>query len=279
MVRELMLVALGLATLHAQEAAIGRPMRLVWQDEFELPAGTGPDHTKWAFDLGQNRGWGNAELEEYTASTANAFHDGEGHLIIQAIALPGGKYTSARLKTQGLASFRYGRIEARIKVPFGQGIWPAFWMLGSDIATAGWPRCGEIDIMENIGKEPATVHGTVHGPGYSGGSGIGSPYVLREGRFADDFHVFTLDWQPDSIAISVDHVVYRRVTPADLPKGAAWVYDHPFFLLLNLAVGGNWPGYPDSTTQFPQRMTVDYVRVYSRTPGSGTPDRYPEELR
>src|SRR5690348_4947363 len=141
MIRDLVLISAGLATLHAQE----RPPRLVWHDEFDLAAGTGPDRTKWTFDLGQT-GWGNAELEDYTASTANAFHDGEGHLVIQAIALPGGKYTSARLKTQGLESFRYGRVEARIKIPFGQGIWPAFWMLGSDIATSGWPRCGEIDI-------------------------------------------------------------------------------------------------------------------------------------
>ncbi len=180
---------------------------------------------------------------------------------------PGGQYTSARLKTLGLAAFTYGRIEARIKLPFGQGIWPAFWMLGVDLGTAGWPRCGEIDIMENIGKEPATVHGTIHGPGYSGANGIGAPYALAEGRFADEFHLFAVQWQPGSIEFSVDRSTFKRITHADLPQGTAWVYDHPFFLLLNLAVGGNWPGYPDATTQFPQRMTVDYVRVYSRTPG------------
>jgi beta-glucanase (GH16 family) len=127
-------------------------------------------------------------------------------------------------------------------------------------------RCGEIDIVENIGKEPAMVHGTVHGPGYSGGSGIGASYALRDSRFADDFHIFTVTWQPGSIELAVDHTTYKRITPADLPKGAAWVYDHPFFLLLNLAVGGNWPGYPDASTQFPQQMIVDYVRVYSQTP-------------
>jgi beta-glucanase (GH16 family) len=266
------MIALGLATLHAQDAAVRRPLRLVWHDEFDMAAGTPPDRAKWTYDLGQS-GWGNGELEDYTASAANAFHDGEGHLIIQAIALPGGKYTSARLKTQGLASFRYGRVEARIRTPFGQGMWPAFWMLGNNISTVGWPSCGEIDIMENIGKEPATVHGTVHGPGYSGAGGISAQYTLHEGRFADDFHVFALEWRPESIEISVDHVVYQRVRPADLPKGAAWVYDRPFFLLLNLAVGGYWPGYPDATTQFPQRMTVDYVRVYSATPAGAAADR------
>jgi beta-glucanase (GH16 family) len=137
-------------------------------------------------------------------------------------------------------------------------------MLGDDIRTNGWPRCGEIDILENIGKEPATVHGTVHGPGYSGGKGIGAPYVLASGRFADAFHVYTAIWERESIEFLVDGQSYKKITPADLPEGAKWVYDHAFFLLLNLAVGGNWPGNPDATTEFPQRMTVDYVRVYSR---------------
>jgi beta-glucanase (GH16 family) len=253
-----------LAALAAQQAAPDRPWQLTWHDDFSGPANSKPDPAKWTYDLGAS-GWGNAELENYTNFAGNASLDGEGHLVIQAIAANGG-YTSARLKTQGLAAFTYGRIEARIKVPFGQGIWPAFWMLGNDIGTAGWPRCGEIDVMENIGKEPATVHGTVHGPGYSGGSGIGAPYTLRDGRFADDFHVFSVDWQPGSIELAVDGTAYKRITPADLPRGAAWVYDHPFFLLLNLAVGGNWPGYPDASTRFPQRMIVDYVRVYSHTP-------------
>jgi beta-glucanase (GH16 family) len=272
MVRRLALFALGLGMLQAQDAVLERPWRMVWHDEFDSAAGTAPDRARWTFDLGQT-GWGNAELEDYTASTANAFHDGEGHLIIQSIALPGGKYTSARLKTQGLSAFRYGRIEARIRIPFGQGIWPAFWMLGKDIGTAGWPRSGEIDIMENIGKEPAMVHGTIHGPGYSGASGISGSYTLDKGRFADDFHLFAVEWQPDSIEFSVDRTMYKRITPADLPKDARWVYDHPFFLLLNLAVGGRWPGNPDATTQFPQRMIVDYVRVYSRVPASPSGDR------
>ena len=268
MIRIVLLLAFGLAALPAQDAAPPGPWRILWQDEFDLPANSAPDTARWTFEVGQT-GWGNAELENYTSSIENAFHDGEGHLVIQAIATAGGGYTSARLKTQGLAAFTHGRVEARMKLPFGQGIWPAFWMLGADIRTVHWPRCGEIDIMENIGKEPATVHGTVHGPGYSGGSGIGAPYTLETGRFADDFHVFAVEWQPKRIEFSVDGAVYKRITPADLPQGAAWVFDHPFFLLLNLAVGGRWPGNPDASTRFPQRLTVDYVRVYSR-PAAGS---------
>ncbi len=155
-----------------------------------------------------------------------------------------------------------------MKLPFGQGIWPAFWMLGADIGTAGWPRCGEIDIMENIGKEPSVVHGTVHGPGYSGGSGISAQTALATARFSDDFHVFAVDWSPTLIEFFLDDKSYSQVTPARLPAGASWVFDHPFFLLLNLAVGGNWPGNPDPSTTFPQTLTVDWVRVY-RTPLPG----------
>src|SRR5882724_11688050 len=182
MLRRLVIASFALTTLSAQRVALDRTWHLVWQDEFSGPANSPPDRTKWTYDVGAT-GRGNAELENYTISTSSAALDGEGNLVIQAIAANGG-YTSARLKTQGLAAFTYGRIEARIQVPFGQGIWPAFWMLGSNIGTAGWPRCGEIDIMENIGKEPAMVHGTIHGPGYSGGSGIGAPYSLPASRFA-----------------------------------------------------------------------------------------------
>jgi beta-glucanase (GH16 family) len=147
-------------------------------------------------------------------------------------------------------------------------------MLGTDIASNGWPRCGEVDIMENIGKEPSTVHGTVHGPGYSGAKGIGAPYALPPGqRFADDFHVFGVLWEKDSVEFQVDGHAYKRITPADLPAGAQWVYGHPFFLLLNLAVGGNWPGRPDAATRFPQRMLVDWVRVYSQGATSLSADR------
>jgi beta-glucanase (GH16 family) len=200
-------------------------------------------------------------LETYTNAVSNVHLDGQGHLVIHVEKTATG-FTSARLKTQGLFAAQYGRIEARIKVPFGQGIWPAFWMLGSNITTVGWPQCGEVDIMEQIGREPSVNHGTAHGPGYSGGSGVTSTFTLPGGaRFADDFHVFAIVWAPQSIAFSVDGVTYKTVTPASLPAGAAWVFDRPFFLILNVAVGGTFPGSPDSTTTFPQEMIVDYVRV------------------
>jgi len=160
---------------------------------------------------------------------------------------------------------RYGRFEARIKVPAGQGIWPAFWLLGTNISSVQWPACGEIDIMENIGKEPGTIHGTAHGPGYSAGKGISGPTVLPAGRsFAGDFHTFAVECEPKRITWFLDGHSYFTVTPANLPKNAAWVFDQPKFLLLNLAIGGKWPGNPDSTTRFPQRMIVEYVRVYEK---------------
>jgi beta-glucanase (GH16 family) len=248
--------------------------RLVWSAEFQGPAGSAPDPAIWTYDLGTNNGWGNNEKENYTNSTGNAFLDGDGHLVIQAIATPNGGYTSARLKTQGLYSVTYGKIEMRARIPFGQGLWPAFWMLGSDIDSVGWPHCGEIDIMENIGKEPSTVHGTVHGPGYSGGNGIGAPFLLPDGqRFADGFHTFAVVWGPESVDFLVDNTPYKTVATADLPPGAQWVFTHPFFLILNVAVGGNWPGYPDATTQFPQQMVVDYIRVYRNSFGRLLPPR------
>jgi beta-glucanase (GH16 family) len=177
-------------------------------------------------------------------------------------------YTSARLITRDRLEVAYGRVEARLKLPRGAGIWPAFWMLGADLDAVGWPQSGEIDIIENVGREPGTVHGTIHGPGYSGGSGIGHGYDLPGGgAFADDFHIFTVEWRPDEIRWFVDGVPVFTVTPEDIPSGTEWVYNHPFFLILNVAVGGNWPGPPDESTTFPQTMLVDYVRVYG-APGS-----------
>src|SRR6185295_12134975 len=153
------------------------------------------------------------------------------------------EHTSARLKTQGKFEQAYGRFEARLKVPRGQGLWPAFWMLGNDIGTAGWPRCGEIDVMENIGREPATVHGTIHGPGYSGAGGIGAAFILPGGApVADDFHVFAVEWEATAIRWYVDGTLYQTRTPTDLPAGQRWAFDHPFFMVLNVAVGGGWPG-------------------------------------
>jgi beta-glucanase (GH16 family) len=228
----------------------------VWQDEFDGPS---LDTTKWVAEIGGG-GWGNAELETYTAPPANA-HIDNGILVIEA-RHDSTTYTSTRLKTQGKASWTYARVEARIQIPRGQGIWPAFWMLGDNITSVGWPGCGEIDIMENIGREPARVHGTVHGPGYSGANGVGHEYDLASGAFADSFHVYAIEWEAGSIKWYVDGVRYLTVTAAILP--GTWVFNHQFFILLNVAIGGYWPGNPDGTTTFPQMMRVDYVRVYQR---------------
>ena len=165
-----------------------------------------------------------------------------------------------------------------MKLPYGQGIWPAFWMLGDNIGTAGWPTCGEIDIMENIGREPSVLYGTLHGPGYSGGNGINATYTLPSGRkFSDDFHTFAVEWEPNVMRFYVDGLLYKRRTPADLPPGTPWVFDHPFFIILNVAVGGFWPGNPDATTVFPQQLQVDYVRVYQRSTSSNVPVLFSED--
>ncbi len=238
---------------------------LIWSDEFNGAQGTQPDPARWTYDLGAT-GWGNHELENYTNLAENASMDGQGHLVIKAIQTGARAYTSARLLSKGRFEVQYGRVEGRIQIPFGQGIWPAFWMLGNDIDKIGWPQSGEVDIMENIGKEPGTVHGTVHGPGYSGGNGKGAPFTLRPGRFADDFHVYAVEWTPASMEFFVDNERYFVLVPGNLPADAKWVFDHPFFLLLNLAVGGDWPGNPDATTTFPQQMLVDWVRVYQGMP-------------
>jgi beta-glucanase (GH16 family) len=240
---------------------------LVWSDEFNQPDGTAPDITKWGYDLG-GKGWGNHELEYYTSNTNNVRIE-NGKLVIEARkeSFGGRNYTSARLQTRGKWSWTYGRVEARIKVPHGQGFWPAFWMLGTNINSVGWPACGEIDIMENLGREPGMIHGTVHGPGYSGTGGIGGPFALPGGAaFADDFHVFAIECEMNRIRWFVDNQPYFTVTPASLPRNTQWVFNQPKFLLLNLAVGGGWPGNPDGTTTFPQRMLVDYVRVYDKAP-------------
>src|SRR5258708_3918275 len=256
---------------------------LVWSDEFDGPSGSAVDSSKWSFDIGGN-GWGNNELETYTNRTVNAHVDG-GLLVIktlkETLTGPDGRtrdYTSSRLLTRNKFTQAYGRFEARLKIPYGQGIWPAFWMLGDNIGTAGWPTCGEIDIMENIGKEPSIVHGTFHGPGYSGANGIGAAYSLSSGqKFSDDFHTFAVEWEPNVMRFYVDGLLYKTRTPSDLPAGKAWVFDHPFFIILNVAVGGYWPGYPDTTTVFPQQMLVDYVRVYQRSTPSNIPVLFTDE--
>ena len=233
--------------------------KLVWSDEFNGPKGAAPNPKAWTYDLGAN-GWGNQELEEYTSSRANSFLDGEGHLVIRAIKTEKG-YTSARLKTQGLYEVKYGRVAARLKLPAGQGIWPAWWMLGENIKAKGWPDCGEIDVMEFIGKLPDKVHFTLHGPGYSGGDGPHTEMTLAN---PDDFHVYGIEWAEDSITFLLDDRPVKRLTPSSLPSGARWAFNQPFFLILNLAVGGQWPGNPDSTTVFPQDYVIDWVRVWQR---------------
>jgi beta-glucanase (GH16 family) len=264
------LLACALAAAQTAQQPASSNWTLVWADEFNAANGSPADSSKWVTETGGN-GWGNNELECYTARPQNAYQQ-DGNLVIKVLAekYTGSDgvtrtYTSARLKTQSKFSQAYGRFEARIKIPRGQGIWPAFWMMGDKIDKAGWPTDGEIDIMENIGKEPAMVHGTIHGPGYSGDKGITAPYSLPIGqRFADDFHLFAVEWEPNVIRFYVDDHLYATRTPANLPPGTKWVYDHPFFLLLNVAVGGDWPGNPDATSPFPQTMQVDYVRVYRR---------------
>lgn len=272
--RRIYRLVLLLALLASPVRASAQGWRLVWSDEFEGARGAAVDAKRWTEETGGG-GWGNKELQFYTTGARNAYLDGEGALVIKAAQeTPPGRavcwygpcrYTSARLVTRGKFSQTYGRFEARLRVPFGQGLWPAFWLLGEDIKTAGWPACGEIDVMENIGREPSTVHGTIHGPGYSGANGLGAPYELPAGRrFAEDFHTFAVEWEPAEIRWYVDGRHFHTLTPAKLPAGSKWVFDHPFFILLNVAVGGVWPGEPDRATVFPQTMTVDYVRVYER---------------
>jgi beta-glucanase (GH16 family) len=249
--------------VKAQQAGAGPGWVLDWSDEFN---GTALDHTKWVEELG-GHGFGNNELQYYTARPENV-RVGGGNLVIEARRenREGKQYTSARIKTAGLFERTHGRYEARIKIPRGQGIWPAFWLLGADCARTGWPRCGEIDIMENIGKEPRTVHGTLHGPGYSGDHAFGKPSSI-EADYADGFHIYAVEWEPHEIRWYRDGVLYHTARPA-LVRGD-WVFEHPFFVILNLAVGGYWPGNPDASTVFPQQMLVDYVRVYRRS-GSGS---------
>ena len=240
---------------------------LAWAEEFDGPVGDPPSPRTWQPETG-GHGWGNSELQYYTGETANAALDGAGQLAITVRrADPGSggydgcRYTSARLISKDLKSLRYGLIQARIKLPGGRGIWPAFWLLGADIDRVGWPRCGEIDVMENFGTDPARVHGTVHLPGYSGGSGITG--ALEAGApLAGAFHVYAIDWEPDRIRWYLDETCYHTVTPADL-HGKPWIFDHEFYLLLNVAVGGTASVPPDDSMSFPQTMLVDYIRVYT----------------
>jgi len=234
---------------------------LVMADEFDIDGA--PDSEVWGFDIGTGvNGWGNNELQYYTSRTENVAVQ-NGNLLITAReeSFEGSQYTSARLLTKGLFDQQYGRFEARIKLPWGQGIWPAFWMLGADIDDNPWPAAGEIDIMEFRGQEPTIIHGSVHGPGYSAGNAITKTFELQNDRFDTGFHIFGIEWGPGFVNYYVDDVLYNQITPADVT--GEWVFDKPFFILLNVAVGGTFVGSPDSETQFPQTMIVDYVRVYN----------------
>lgn len=232
---------------------------LIWSDEFDY---TGyPDASKWNIETGGN-GWGNNELQYYTNSQNNVVVD-DGLLTITAReeAAGGRDYTSARITTQNKFTFKYGRIEARIKLPFGQGLWPAFWMLGSNISSVGWPACGEIDIMEMVGGpgNDNTTHATLHWDNDGSHAQYGQSYTLPSGILADDFHVFSVEWNTQEIKGFIDDIQYYSVdiTPAQLSE-----FHNNFFIILNVAVGGNWPGSPDETTTFPQTMEIDYVRVF-----------------
>ncbi|HMQ64265.1 MAG TPA: family 16 glycosylhydrolase [Flavilitoribacter sp.] len=240
--------------------------RLTWHDEFD---GERIDPDNWTFDLGNgcpnNCNWGNNELQYYTDRTRNVFLN-HGKLVIEAVRedYEGKAYTSTRMKTMGRQSFQYGRLDIRAKLPEGQGIWPAIWMLGDQIEDKGWPAGGEIDIMEMVGHEPGTVHGTIHyGPDPGRHNYKGAPYSLDgAGKFSDEFHVFTLKWEENSLEWFVDDRLFYSASPVTTQSD--YPFNEPFFLLLNLAVGGNWPGNPDATTVFPQRFVLDYVRYFRR---------------
>jgi beta-glucanase (GH16 family) len=242
---------------------------LIWSEEFNGPAGSSPNPANWNFDTGGN-GWGNEELESYTSRPQNASLDGKGDLAITArtesytdsAGIPR-QYTSARLQTLHKFQFQYGLVEASIQVPTGQGLWPTFWLLGGECysGSKSWPACGEIDAMEVLGSTSNAVHGTLHAPWPFAPKGIGgkaeSPTPLSGG-----FHVYGVEWAPERISFLLDGTVYETISRSQLPAGAAWPFQHPFFLLLNLAVGGVWPGSPNASTQFPAQMLVNWVRVW-----------------
>ncbi|HSY23266.1 MAG TPA: glycoside hydrolase family 16 protein, partial [Polyangiaceae bacterium] len=251
---------------------------LTWSDEFNGADASAADPTKWTHDVG-GTGWGNQELEYYTDGMQNAVVQG-GNLVITATTVGASslscsypssgacEYTSARLKTEGLFSQQYGRFEARIQIPEGQGLWPAFWMLGANIDAVSWPDCGEIDIMENVGKEPATNHGSLHMPatGTMNDDDLSGQYSLNSGKLGDDFHTYAVEWSSAAIKFYVDNQLYETQTPSTA-TGRTWEFDAPFFIILNVAVGGAFPGSPDSSTIFPQTMKVDWVRVYEPADG------------
>jgi beta-glucanase (GH16 family) len=239
----------------------GAGWTLVWADEFSGPS---IDGNNWVYDVGAG-GWGNNELQTYTSSSSNSYIE-NGSLVIKAIKNKN-KYTSARLKTQGKHSWTYGKVAARIRLPYGQGIWPAFWMLGGNITTVGWPKCGEIDIVEMIGggeNRDDTIYGTLHWDANNSHASYGSgPHELPDPQFFhQDYHVFEIEWSASEVIWKLDMVEHFRTSVDTSLWPTMDEFHRPFFIILNMAVGGNWPGYPNRTTVFPQYMYVDWVRVY-----------------
>lgn len=265
-----MVVSLGLLSgCESDETqTVATFTNLVLDEDFDTDGAPNPEI--WGFDIGtgpNGDGWGNQELQYYTDRPDNVRVE-NGFLLITAReeSFANSPYTSARLLTQDRFEQEFGRFEARIRLPFGQGIWPAFWMLGADIDENPWPGAGEIDIMEYRGQEPTILIGSVHGPGYSGGDAISKEFTLENDRFDTGFHIFGIEWGPNFINFYVDDVLYNQITPEDVDEETdgegVWVFNKPFYILMNLAVGGTFVGSPNAETQFPQTMIVDYVRVY-----------------
>ena len=234
-------------------------MSLTWADEFD---GEAINPANWTYDLGSgNGGWGNNELQSYSNSSNNSFV-GDGKLFIVAEKVGENAYASARLKSLGLKEFQYGRIDVRAMLPKGQGVWPAIWMLGANYPDVGWPACGEIDIMELLGHLPGTVHGTAHwGADWPSWTHQGATSSIYPEHFDEEFHLFSIEWEHDQINFLRDDQVYFTITPS-MMQGQPYPFNNPFFFILNVAVGGNWPGNPDESSEFPVFMAVDYVRVY-----------------
>ena len=272
----------------AQSEAAAKPapklLKLLWSDEFSGTKGTVPNSKTWAYDIGNSYGWGNSELEYYTQKPANISLDGKGKLLVTATRIsdssgfqvgnvagtekilnscPECQFTSAKIKTANKVGFQYGRIEIRMKNPAGVGTWPAFWMLGNDLLAGNpWPECGEIDIMEARGYMGEAAFGTIHGPNFANGNSGGFGSTFNNGaQLSDAFHTYAIEWKKNQIDFYVDDTMYLSATPKDIAPGR-WVFNQEFFLILNLAMGGEFAGELDPALNQSQ-MSIDYIRVYS----------------
>ena len=271
------LALLTLACVQSKQSTVtSDAWTLVWRDEFNGAAGARADSMAWSYDTADGCqmgicGWGNEEKQFYTSAPENSALNGRGALAIVAHRAPTGlrcsygpcRYTSARLTTKGKLHAQPGRVEARIKLPAGQGLWPAFWMLGSAYPGTPWPQSGEIDVMENHGSNPREISSAIHGPGYSGKTPFARGYALPAGSFADDFHRFAVEWDDAHVRFFVDDTLHYAMARADVERSGKWVFTQPFFIVLNLAVGGTFDGDPHSDAILPATMLVDYVRVYA----------------